>query len=449
MSDQTLERLDGLATTVLDLAGDVGEVQVTVDRTRHGLTRFANSAIHQHVGADVTQVALTVAVDGRVAGGSTSRLDGDDLRRFVAGVVEAARLNPVDPRWPGLTPPTPVDVPDRSVAGVLDVTPAERAELVGAFVEAGGDLEAAGYSDTEVSWRVVASSTGHRASGRGTRATIDGIHRSATSAGAGHATGAGPLDVDTAREQGEEAARIATDAVDARDLEPGTLPVLLGHEAAATLVQFVGAYGFNAQAHLDGQSPVLLGQAQFDPSVTLVDDPEGGLGLPFDADGTPRQRVVLVDGGTSTSLLHDRRTAAQVGGGTTSTGNAVPGGASWGAFPLDLRLLPGDAPADGLLAGVERGLWVRAFNYCRVLDPRTLVVTGLTRNGVFLVEDGRVVAPVTNLRFTQSFTEALAPGNVVAVGDTDRYADAEFGAGMVRTPALHLAAWRFSGGAGG
>jgi predicted Zn-dependent protease len=447
MSDTTMERLDALADKVLDLAGGAGEVEVRAGRERHGLTRFANSAIHQHVGSDVTSVAVTVAVDGRVATGATSRLDDEALRGFVSGVVEAARLNPVDPRWPGLTPPTALEVADRAVDAVADVTPDERAELVAAFVEAGAGMDSAGYADTEVAWQVIGNSAGHRVAGRSTRATVDGIHRTATSAGAGHATAAGPLDVATARAQGDLAARIAQDAVDARDLDPGSMPVLLDHEAAATLVQFLGAYGFNARAHLDGQSPVVLGAQQFDPAITLVDDPTSGLGLPFDAEGTPRQRTTLVEAGTSTALLHDRRTAAEAG--STSTGNAVPGGAGFGAFPADLRLLPGTAPADGLLAGVERGLWVRAFNYCRVLDPRTLVVTGLTRNGVFLVEDGEVVAPVTNLRFTQSFAQALAPGNVVAVGDTDRFADAEFGAGMVRTPALHLASWRFSGGAAG
>ena len=92
---------------------------------------------------------------------------------------------------------------------------------------------------------------------------------------------------------------------------------------------------------------------------------------------------------------------------------------------------------------------VTCFNYCRVLDPKTVEVTGLTRNGTFWVEDGRVVGPVTNLRFTQSFVEALGPGRVEALGGEPRLADCEWGPGLVRTPALRLSAWRFTGGAAG
>src|SRR3954454_25007735 len=155
-------------------------------------------------------------------------------------------------------------------------------------------------------------------------------------------------------------------------------------------------YGFNAKMVLDRQSFLQLGEPQFDPSVTLVEDatqPDASA-TPFDAEGTPRRRVVLVDRGRSAAVVHDRRTAARAGDGTESTGHAIPGGASFGAMPSSLRLLPADGPAaqevDGpatdstvaaLVAGVERGLLVTDNHYTRVLDPRTLVVTGLTRNG--------------------------------------------------------------------
>ena len=97
----------------------------------------------------------------------------------------------------------------------------------------------------------------------------------------------------------------------------------------------------------------------------------------------------------------------------------------------------------------ERGLLVSEFNYCRILDPKTKVVTGLTRNGTFLVEDGKIVRPVKNLRFTQSFLDALGPGNVLGISREARFADSEFGAGLVHCPALRLGSWRFTGGARG
>ncbi|HMC81435.1 MAG TPA: metallopeptidase TldD-related protein, partial [Acidimicrobiia bacterium] len=103
----------------------------------------------------------------------------------------------------------------------------------------------------------------------------------------------------------------------------------------------------------------------------------------------------------------------------------------------------------GVLASVGRGLLVTTFNYCRILDPKTQVVTGLTRNGTFLIEDGKVRGGVKNLRFTQSFFEALGPGNVLGVSREARFADSEFGAGLVHCPALRLGSWRFTGGARG
>jgi predicted Zn-dependent protease len=146
--------------------------------------------------------------------------------------------------------------------------------------------------------------------------------------------------------------------------------------------------------------------------------------------------------------VHDRRTAKALG--AESTGNAVAGAGPFGALPANLVLDPGDASAASLVGAVERGLLVTDFWYTRILDPRTMVVTGLTRNGVWLVEDGSIVRPVTNLRFTQSYLEALAPGAVRGVGsDMTLVGGATFGFGAYVVPSLHLASWNFTGGAQG
>ncbi|HEX3427966.1 MAG TPA: metallopeptidase TldD-related protein, partial [Candidatus Limnocylindrales bacterium] len=150
--------------------------------------------------------------------------------------------------------------------------------------------------------------------------------------------------------------------------------------------------------------------------------------------------------GVTTSLVHTRRTAMIAG--ARSTGNAVEGGASYGALGANLVLVPGDqAPAD-LVSGVERGVLVTDFWYTRFLDPRTQVVTGLTRNGVWLIEDGRIVRPVTNMRFTQSFLEALGPGGVRGIGADPALILAGWDS-VYRVPSLHLATWNFTGGAKG
>jgi predicted Zn-dependent protease len=453
--EKGLDALEALADRVVDLvvAADAGadatiEANVTASRTRHGLTRFANSFIHQHVGEDTTRIALTLAVDGRTASASSTAVADADLAELVATTIASATRQPVDPYWPGATPPAPVTDRHHLDEATAAADPDVRATMVREFVAADPTLRAAGYLDTEAGWVAFASTAGQRVSGASTRATIDGIHQTGRSAGSAHQTSTRLADLDAAA-AGSLAADRARRSADATDLDPGVYEVVLCPEAVATIIGFLAVYGFNAKAHLEGASFVQLGDAPFDPALTLLDDPEhpAAIGLPFDAEGTPRQRVTLVDAGRTVALAHDRRTAERAG--TTSTGGAIPGGAGFGAFPVNLRMPGGDLRPDDLVRDVERGLLVTQFNYVRILDPKSQVVTGLTRNGTFLIEEGEVAGAVSNLRFTQGLLAALAPGSILGVGDDERYADMEFGAGIVSCPSLRLAGWNFTGGAKG
>jgi predicted Zn-dependent protease len=125
--------------------------------------------------------------------------------------------------------------------------------------------------------------------------------------------------------------------------------------------------------------------------------------------------------------------------------------ANWlfGPLPINLRTIEGTDTVEEMIAGIDRGLYVATFNYCRVLDPKTQVVTGLTRNGTFMIENGAITGAVTNLRFTQSFVEALGVDRVLGIGDDARFADSEFGPGLVWAPSVRLAGWNFTGGAAG
>jgi predicted Zn-dependent protease len=241
-------------------------------------------------------------------------------------------------------------------------------------------------------------------------------------------------------------------------------PVVLEPAASADLVFTLAVDGFNGRAVTDGTSFARVGAAQFDPSVSMVDDATapGAIGLPFDADGTPKQRLELVRTGTTVAVAHDRRTAAAAG--TTSTGHGI-GAASFGAFPANLALLAGrdadgevhevegpsaDSGVAALVAGVDHGLLVSDIWYTRVLDPRTLVVTGLTRNGVWLIEGGEATRPVSTVRFTQSYPAALAPGLVAGIGPASPHvAGEDWVESDLRAPALSLRSWNVTGGASG
>ena len=437
-----------IAEQVLELVGSAAEAEVTVNAGTSALTRFANSFIHQNVGEEGVTVSLRLTVDGRVASGTTTNLDAESLDRFVADTTEAARVQPVDPDWPGLVAPTEVPRLEHFDSATADASPEIRAAQVKAFVDAAPEMSAAGYCETAGVDVVFANSAGHRATGRYSRAILDGIQQTPTSSGSGHATGVGLGAIDAAT-TGALAAQRARDGAVTFDTKPGEYEVVLAPECVATIAVFLSVYGFNAKAALEGQSFARVGAAQFDPSITLVDDVADprALGVAFDTEGTPKQRLALIDGGVTSSLAHDRRTARKAG--TVSTGHATAGSDVWGPIAHTLFLEEGPEAVDDMIAAVERGIYVATFNYCRVLDPKSLVVTGLTRNGTFVIENGRITGAVSNLRFTQSFVAALGPGNVAGIGNDARFGHSEFGPGMAHVPSLRLVAWNFTGGADG
>ena len=424
------------------------EAEVSVQHGTAALTRFANSFIHQNVAEETSHMVLRVALDGRTA---TTRLDGPaegaGLERLVDGAIEAARVRPVDPDWPGIAPvaaPPDVEHWDDATAAA---DPADRARLVADFVAAAGGLETAGACSTSTTIVAFANSGGQSLVGRTTRASIDGIARTGTSDGSGRASSVTIAALD-GRAVGERAARKARESRDATDLEPGRYEVVLEPQCVSNMLQFLFVYGLNGRTVEDGRSFVRLGENQFDASITIRDDVTdlGTVGIGFDAEGTPKRRTDVVRDGVTSAVLHTRRTARKAG--TESTGNAVEDGDQWGALPNNPMLAPGDRSEEELIAGVGRGLLVTDFWYVRILDSKTQVVTGLTRNGVWLVEEGRVVRPVTNLRFTQSYVEALGPGAVRGVGRERALIPGGFD-GVHLVPSLHLASWNFTGGAKG
>jgi predicted Zn-dependent protease len=443
------EALLEVCERALRLVGTDAEAEVTVSSGTESLTRFATSFIHQNVTDASRQVHLRVALDGRVAEATANQTDDDALSRLVRSTLDAARLQPVDPGWPGIAPPAKVPHVDHWDDATAAAEPAERAERVAAFVSTADGLETAGFCSTEGNDVAFANSAGQRASGRSTMAQLDGIARTGSSDGAARAASARLADLDGAA-AGSEATRRARDAADATDLEPGTYEVVLSPSCVVNLLSFLAIYGFNGRAVEEGRSFARVGEAQFDSTITLADDvaDPNAVGIGFDAEGTPKRRLELVRAGVTSGLVHDRRTAKALG--AESTGNAIAGAGPFGALPANLVLEPGSTTPEALVGAVERGLLVTDFWYTRILDPRTMVVTGLTRNGVWLVEDGRIVRPVTNLRFTQSYLEALAPDAVRGVGsDATLVGGGIFGLGAYVVPSLHLAAWNFTGGAKG
>jgi predicted Zn-dependent protease len=238
-------------------------------------------------------------------------------------------------------------------------------------------------------------------------------------------------------------------------LPAGSYPVVLDHDAVGVILDMLAWVGFDGLAHAEGRGALAgrLGTRVAAPAITLTDAPADPRTLPraFDLEGVPKAPLTLIEDGVARSVVHDTRSAALAGGGARSTGHALaPGGAAGGPAPTNLVLGGGDAGGvDALAAPIERGIYVTRLWYLNVVHERSATLTGVTRDGTFLIEDGRIARPLRDVRFTDSAlrlldaTEALsATRRLVSEGE---FYGTRFAAGVL-CPALRAGGFRITGG---
>jgi predicted Zn-dependent protease len=420
------------------------EAEALVMTDDAALTRFANSQIHQNVAETNVAINLRFVLGRRVGVASSGRTDDEGLRRLadhaaaIAGVVEEME------DWGGLPGPsvaTPVAAAYR--AGTADATPETRAAAVREVIAAADDAGVTAYGSfsTGTETAAIANSNGARQAGTRTVAQLLTV-----SMGPGGGTGyaeAASADASTidAAAIGREAAGKARATADAVGLEAGDYPVVLEEYAVVDVLDMLGYLGFSALAVQEERSFVEPGKRIGSDLVTITDDGSDPLGLPmwFDYEGVAKQRVPLVKDGLCQGVVYDSQTAAR--DGVSSTGHGLPAPNPYGPFPLNMIMEGGSATRDELIGGLDRGLLVTRFHYTNPVHPKLAIVTGMTRDGTFLVEGGKVVAPVRNLRFTQSYLDALAGVSAVA---SDRRTLKGFLGGVV-VPAVRIDGWTFTG----
>ena len=209
-------------------------------------------------------------------------------------------------------------------------------------------------------------------------------------------------------------------------IDPGRYTVILEPSALADLVEMMGYVSLNAKAVLECRSFFEDGKKVFNDAITIVDDHRfpDGFSLPFDFEGMPRKRVVMIEKGVCRNVVSDRLMGRRMNKESTghSLGFLNPGF----SFPMHMVFDAGDSRIDDMVKETGKGLFISNFHYINVINPRDLTLTGMTRFGTYLIEDGNITRPVKNLRFTQSVVEAF--NNVVAVtkkreiiGPTDTY----------------------------
>jgi PmbA protein len=401
--------LEHIAERILKLS-EADETEVEVDSTVDALTRFANNAIHQNVSEHTLGISVRAVVDGRTARATTNKTDEESLRRVVAAAMSLARNQPENPDLLPMLGPQKYQKVSHYFASTVSATPQDRARAVTRVCKMAeeGKQTAAGIFTTGHVRNVLANSKGLTARHDHTRAEFSVTILEENSSGWAKSNSPEILAIDPDA-LFESASEKAAGSRKPRELEPGRYTAIL--EPAAVL-DFVGSifYDFAGTAILDKRSCLneRMGRKIFGENVTLWDDVYHPLqvGPPWDGEGLPRQKVLLVDRGVPKNLVYARATAKKMKAKPTGHGFTLPN--EYGEAPMNLVFAGGDKSVDDMIRSTDRGILVTRFWYIREVDPYEKVLTGMTRDGTFLVENGRVAGGIRNFRFNQSIIEALA-----------------------------------------
>lgn len=419
-----------------------GQTQALLIGGESALTRLAENVIHQNVAERDTTLSVKAVFGRRVGTAATNDVTDEGIRRVTARAAEIARLSREDRRFVSLPEPTGEGA-YAEVRSFSEATAAfgaeERAQAVGVLAGEArrAGFRAAGSLSVQNGEIGVANSLGVLAYCPHTRVETSTVFMSDDSAG--HA---GDTAIDVGDISFEDVARKAlTKCRDSRDavaVPPGDYEVVLEPDAVGALLMFVIRVGFHHVLYRQGGSFLSrrLGGRVLGENLTIWDDglDPRGLPMPFDFEGTPKRKLMLFERGVFRNMVYDSYTAGE--SGTKSTGHAIPY-ADFGAMPMNVFVEPGLASLDEMVRSVKRGILVTRFHYTNLVHPSKVVITGMTRDGTFLIENGKIRHPVKNMRFTQSALAALR--NVQLVGSEARRL------GMANLPAMRIGRFTFTG----
>jgi len=393
---------------VVRKASGADETEVLLETHQSALTRFANNTIHQNVAEEGIHVSVRAVVDGRTARATTNKTDLESLRRVAEQAVASARWQPKDPELLPMPGPQPYKRVERFDDATAALTPEARAaavEKVVARAEKSGLIAAGIFSSTSAAGALL-NSCGLYAEHRETKAEFSVTFLDGGSGWAkGNFTRASELNIE------ELAARACEKALanrEPKEIPPGRYTVILEPAAVLDLVGFL-FYDFAGTAVLDKRSCFTnqVGKKVFGENITITDDVfhGGQAGAPWDGEGVPRQAVTLVERGVLKNLVYARHTAKKMNAQPTGHGFPLPN--EYGEAPMNLVFAGGSTSLEEMVRTTERGVLVTRLWYIREVDPYEKILTGMTRDGTYLVEGGTVRQAARNLRFNQSLKEML------------------------------------------
>lgn len=399
-------------------AAQTDEADAAFIAVDHTISRFANSQLHQNMAEESASLTLRVVVNGAMGVATTTVFDDDEIARTAALARDAARhSNPVqgfqglfrgENQSPGDMAATAAHCFDERTAAMA---PLEKAQALRAMFDRHRDVLFAGAYASGAASVACGNTHGVRRWTRMTDAEATVIAIAPSGSGYATARARSALDVDIAA-LGEEATLKATLAADrVEDLQSGTYDVILEPPAIAEVFDWMNMIAFTGQSYEDGSSFFVgnLGKRILGENFTLVDDAldPAFLPFPFDIEGLPKRRVALVEKGVPITPVLDKAWADRLG--MEPTAHAWHLGSPEHGAAFHLSLAGGDTTREEMIASTRLGIWVTRFNYVNgLLEPKTALMTGTTRDGTFLIRDGKVAARLPNLRWTQSMVEAFS-----------------------------------------
>lgn len=416
--------LERIASRVLQLS-EADETEVTIDAVADATTRFANNIIHQNMAERSLTISVRTVFDGRTARATSNKSDEDSLRRLVSASTQMARQQPKDPELLPMPGPQHYPKVNRYFAATAQASPEYRAKTVKAVLSplARQGQTAAGIFSTGAFATLLCNSRGLHAEHQQTRAEFSITVMDRDSSGWAKAN-APDVDGINARDLAESASWRALATRTPRELPPSRYTVILEPAAVLDLLGFL-FYDFAATAVQDQRSCLndRIGKQVFGRNITLCDDVTHPLqtGAPFDGEGMPRKKVVLIDRGVPRNLVYSRAAAKRAKTKPTGHGMSLPN--EWGEAPVNLVWAGGRESLQEMIASTEFGILVTRLWYIREVDPYEKIMTGMTRDGTFWIDRGKIAGGVRNFRFNQSIVELL--NNVEALGPAVRAAGEE------------------------
>ena len=389
---------------------DADETELLIGGGTHALTRFANNTIHQNVAEEGCRLSVRTVYGQRTARATTNKFDAESLRRVVAESSSLARQQQPDSELLPMPQPHECRAVERDLERTAAVEPQERADAVITAIrvaEKNGQT-AAGTFSTGTGVQALLNSHGLAEYYRGTLAEFSITTMGSTSTGWAKKTAPDVTEIN-AQVLAERAASICSRSRDPREIPPDHYVTILEPAAVLDLVGFM-FNDFSGQAVRDQRSFLTdrIGQKLFGDNINISDDAYHPLqfGAPFDGEGVCRRVVPLVERGVVKNLTYARATAKAMGAEATGHGFPLPN--EYGESPTNIVFAGGASSVDQIVASTERGILVTRLWYIREVDPYKKILTGMTRDGTFFVEDGKVAYGIRNFRFNESLIDMLS-----------------------------------------